>query len=271
VTQVAKSAAGYAFVEANDAAYGAGGWRIWFLPTGVGAPIKVDAGTSPGAGGPPTIALDGDRIAWAGFDEPARGPLSFLKVAAIASLSEVRTVITEPIEDGLLWTPVLDRSTLWYAVIHADFAHTGRGDEFHIESVDLDTPDLKSVRFAGTGNDFEPAISPAWVVWKTTKAGIAALSWGALHIRNRESGSETTIPVDRARSASVGDRFVTFQEISRQRLLLYDTATSELLDLTGSLPKGTKTVSLESVAGNLLVCAVSIDDAPPRIATAILP
>jgi hypothetical protein len=270
VTQVARNATGYAFVEANDAAYGPGGWRVWYLPLGAATATEVDRGSSPAAGGPPGIDLDDRRLAWAGFDEPPSGNYSFLRVADLADLAGVDTILEVPIEDGLLWTPVLDGSLLWYAVIHADFEQTGAGDEFHIESIDLGGS-RDRVRFAGTANDFDPAVTPSAIMWKTVQPGYAALTWGDLHVLDRSTGRVRDLPIDRANSPSVGDRFATFEEITRKRLLLYDIPHDELIDVSDGLPPGTTTVTAVSVFERLLVCAVGIGSAPPQIGWALLP
>ena len=271
VAEIVRGPAGYAFVETNDAAYGPGAWRVWYLPTGAAKPTEVDRGSSPAAGGPPGLALDDRRLAWAGIDEPASGNYSFLRVAALGDLVGVETILELPIEDGLLWTPVLDGDILWYAVIHADFEQTGVGDEFHIESVDLSTSSRDRTRFAGTANDFDPAVTPATIMWKTVRPGFAALSWGVPHVLDRATGQVHDLPIDRANNPTIGDRYATIEEITRQRLLLVDTATGELIDVSDALPAGTTSVSMISVSASLLVCAVAIGEAPPRIAWAQLP
>jgi hypothetical protein len=270
ITQVARNATGYAFVETNDAAFGPGGWRVWYLPTGSATATEVDRGSSPAAGGPPGIDLDGRRLAWAGFDEPPSGNYSFLRVADVGALADVDTVLELAIEDGLLWTPVLDGNLVWYAVIHADFEQTGVGDEFHIESIDLGGS-LDRVRFAGTANDFDPAVSPSTIMWKTVRPGYAALSWGELHVRDRATGRVRDLEIDLAASPSIGDRFATFDEITRQRLLLYDIPNDTLTDVSDAVPAGTTSVTTISVSGRLLVCAVGLGDAATQIAWAVLP
>jgi hypothetical protein len=271
VTQVARNAAGYAFVETNDAVYGPGGWRVWYLPTGSEKPTEVDRGSSPAAGGPPGIDLDDRRLVWAGFDEPASGSYSFLRAADIGDLAHADTILKLAIDDGLLWTPVLDGNLIWYAVIHADFEQTGVGDEFHIESIDLGSPSRERRRFAGTANDFAPAVTSNTIMWKTVQPGYSALTWGDLHVQDRATGRVRDVEIDRADSPSIGDRFAAFEEITRKRLLLYDISDGELIDASDALPPGMTSVTSVTVAGKLLVCAVAAEQAPPQIAWALLP
>jgi hypothetical protein len=271
IREVVRNEAGYAFVESNDRAYGPGGWRVWYLPKGSGTPTEVDRGASPNAGGPPGVSLDDLRLAWAGFDEPAAGSYSFLRVAEVSHLATFDTVLQLPIEDGLIWTPILDGYDVWYAVINADFEQTGVGDEFHIESIDLSSANRGRTRFAGTANDFAPAVSPTTILWKTVAPGFAALNWGAIHALDRASGRMDALPIDNANNPSVGGRFGTFEEISRSKLLLYDRANGDLIDMTASLPKGTTSVGEQSVSGSLLVFAVTIGSGLTQVAWAMLP
>jgi hypothetical protein len=156
-------------------------------------------------------------------------------------------------------------------IIHADFEQTGAGDEFHIESIDPSSPGRERTRFAGTANDFAPAVSPTTILWKTVAPGYAALNWGAIRALDRASGRVDLLPVDAANNPTLGSHFGTFEEISRSRLLLYDPVSSDLLDMTGSLPDGATSLSLQSVAGNLLVFSLTIGTGSSQIAWAALP
>lgn len=273
VGNVARSGAGYAFAERNDRAYGDGGWRVWFLPTGSATPVEIDRGNAVGARGIPTLDLDDRRLAWAGFDEPESGPRSFLRVVELAAPTLATALIDAPIEEALIWHPILEGDTLWYATILADFDYSGEGDEFHIETRDLGRPTEPSTRFEGTANDFNLALSDAFIAWKTAAPGFAALNWGDIWVQPRDGGEAVRMDVQSANEPSLGNRFMTFREISSSRLLVYDLVRSELVDLTATLPEGYTRVGAQTIAENLLVFYVlgEDDDDPPRIAWTLLP
>lgn len=271
VGNVVRSEAGYAFAERNDEAFGDGGWRVWFLPAGAATPVEIDRGTATGARGFPTLALDDRRLAWAGFTEPPAGAKSFLRVAEIGSPAGPTTLLDLPIEEALIWYPILEANTVWYARILADFDYSGEGDEFHIESRNLADPGAPPTRFPGTANDFNLAVSERFFAWKTSKPGFAALNWGDIWLQPRGGGNATRLEVQNADEPSIGDRFVTFRELTSSKLVVYDLVRSELVDVTAALPVGFTRVGGQAISGDLLVCYVFADDGPPRIAWAMLP
>ncbi len=271
ITGVVAAGPGWAFVELSETAFGKGGWRIWFLAGPGEEPIELDRGRAPGAGSAPTIAMDDEHIAWAAFDEPADGPWSVLRVAKIAQLGRTTTLVKLRIRDGLLWYPALHGEELWYGVIKGDFELTGVGDEFHVETIDLANPDATPVRFAGRGDDFHPAVNDDFVVWKTNVRGDSALNWGTLHVVDRRTGAEATIPVAHANRPSIGDRYVAFEEISHSRLAVFDPETGALLDLVPAGTTGTTAYGGQSLSGRLLAFFTQSGGEPPRIGWALLP
>jgi hypothetical protein len=271
IAAIVAAASGYAFVELSETAFGKGGWRVWFLSAPDQEPIELDRGRAPGAGAAPTIAMDGDHIVWAGFDEPESGPVSRMRVVSTRALGAVTTLAEVPFREGLLWYPALDGSLLWYAVIRGDFDLTGVGDEFHIDTLNLAEPDTPPVRFAGLANDFNPAVNDGFVIWKTVEPGMAALNWGTLHVLDRRTRATATIPVPNANRPSIGDRFATFDEITARRLSLYDLRTSALLDLREpDLPDAVR-FGGHSVSGRLFTFFTQDGGDPPSIGWALLP
>ncbi len=268
ISAVAAGSAGYAFVELSKPAYGKGGWRIWFLSGPGEEPVELDRGRATGAGFAPTIAMDDERIVWAGFDEPPSGPVSKLSTVSIGDLHAVTELRTLPIRDGLLWYPTLNGDELWYGIIRADFELTGVGDEFHLETLDLANPATPPVRFPGQGNDFNPAVSDAFVAWKTTEPGDAALTWGTLRVMDRDTEAVATIPVAKADRPTIGDRYVAFEEISRSRLAVYDTRTGLVVDLAP--PGSPGSYGGLSLSGRLLSFYTQTGE-KPQIGWAILP
>jgi hypothetical protein len=269
IQAIAASSAGYAFIEESRTAYGDGGWRLWLLAGPGQDPIEVDRGTAPGAGVAPTIAMDDEWIAWASFDEPRGGPRSRLRVAPLTHPEAVVTRIDAPIDERLLWNPVLDAQELWYATVKVD-PDALLDDEFHIEHLDLGNPSGAPTRFAGSGNDFNPAVSDAFVVWKTNRPGDAPLNWGTLRVLDRRSGDVRTIPMENLNRPSIGHRFVAFDEISHARLTVYDLATNRVLVLASADP-GAGGYGGESLSGNLLAFFRQDGAEPPRIGWATLP
>jgi len=268
ITSVAGSRAGYAFVEESPTAFGAGGWRLWFLAAAGLDPIEIDRGSAPGAGVAPTLAMDAEHIAWAGFDEPPTGPVSRLRLASIGALPAVSTLLEAPIAARKLWYPALSGQELWYATIQPDPA--GVSDEFHIEHLDLTEARAPAVVFRGLGHDFNPAVNARFVVWKTTDPGDAALNWGTLRVLDRGTDEVRTIPVASANRPSIGDRFVAFDEVTHARLEVYDLATQRLLEL-GRSESAAPTYGGLSLSGSLLVFFTQEGGARPRISWAVLP
>jgi hypothetical protein len=247
---IAASSAGYAFVEESRKAFGKGGWRLWFLAGEGEEPFEVDRGSAPGSGVSPTIAMDGERIAWAAFDEPRPGPVSRLRIASTTNLDAVTTLIGAPIADRLLWYPAFTGQELWFATIKADA--TSVGDEFHLEHLDLTRPEAAPARFPGLGNDFDPAVNDRFVVWKTNKSGDAALNWGTLHALNRRSGAVSTIPVAGAARPSIGGHYVAFGEITHSRLAVFDLSSGRIVDLAPPDAGGSALYGGQSLSGQLL-------------------
>jgi hypothetical protein len=209
---------------------------------------------------------------WAGYDEPSDEYFSFLRVAAIDDLATVETILRLPIEDALFRTPVLDGDDLWYVAVDPDFKLTGVGDESHVEWIDLGSSTRTRQRFAGTADDADADVTPSMVIWKTVAHGIAYLSWGDLHALDRATGHEVQIPIDHANRPSLGNRFATFEEVTKSRLLVWDTEVGNLLDGAAWLPPGTKFVTSESLSGRLLACAIAEGaDVQPQIAWVELP
>ena len=277
IPSIVGSTAGYAFVEESEPAYGKGGWRVWFV-SGPGAqPIELARGVAKMAGGGgPLLAMDEDRVVWAGFDEPATGFVTRVQMAPVADLAHVTTLVERPVEESLIWFPTLNRDELWFSTIHPNSDPTAEGPEYNLEMLDLAKPLAKPTTFEGTGHDFNPAVSDDYLVWKANRRGDAALNWGALKVLDRGSRNTWTIPVEHANRPSIGDRFVAFDEIFHNRLFVYDPVTRTLLDLASESALGTKgsiVIGGESVSGRLLVFSVgSADDSTaPRIGWAMLP
>jgi hypothetical protein len=257
-------------VELSKPAFGNGGWRIWFLAGPGEEPVELDRGRARGAGFAPTIAMDDERIVWAGFDEPASGAVSRLAMASTEDLAVVTTLLGGPIREGLIWHPTLNGDELWYAIIRADFDVTGVGDEYHVETLNLVRPGAPPVRFPGTANDFNPAVNDDYVVWKTTDAGDAALNWGTLHVQDRRTKAVVTIPVANGNRPSIGDRYVAFEEITHRSLVVYDLVTGELLDLAPGQSGSAVSYGGQSLSGRLLTFFTQ-RDGRPQIGWAILP
>jgi hypothetical protein len=272
---VTASKAGYAFVLLSEAALGEGGWSVWYLAGPGQEPIEVDHGNAPHAGVAPTIALDDHRLAWASFEEPPAGPRSFLEVAELDDLAEVKTILDARVEDRRLWYPAFSGDELWYATISGDLE--GLEDpEYHIEHVDLARPGSAAVRFPGVGLDFNPALNDRSMVFKTNEQGDSALNWGTLRVFDREAGGFTRIPVEHANRPSIGARYVAFDEITHSRLLLFDTSSGQVIDVGAmrpDAPAGAVLYGGESVSGTLLAFIEQGTEpgAQPRIGWAILP
>jgi hypothetical protein len=272
ITDVGASSRGYTFVETSRKAYGEGGWRVWYLPAAAEQPVELDRGRARNAGFPPTLAMDDTRVVWAGFDEPGTGWVSRLRLASLNDPGTAMTLLSYPIREALLWYPCLDGNELWFAIIHPDFDGTGSGNEFHLEMMNLSNPQAAPRRFAGTGNDFDPAVNHDFIAWKTAEGDSAALNWGTIHLEDRRTQLVQTVPVPNGNRPSIGDRFLAFDEITRSRLDIYDPSTRRVIDLGRSGP-GAPTYGGLSVSGDLLTWFTQGPDATglPRIGWAILP
>ena len=262
------AAAGESLVFSELLASPAGAWRVAYVPDDGAAEVELDRGVAE-RGAPPTLAIDDRRLAWAGFDEASGAPRSFLRVAERATPATGTTLLDLDIDDGLLWHPQLEENTLWYGIIEPDFAGTGGGDEIHIETIDLANPSAGPARFDGRGNDFNPTVSADHVVWKSVEPGFAALTWGQLHVLDRRT-NERLVIADQANNPSLGERFVAFEEISHQKLLIYDLATRTLVEIPDPMLGNNGTVGPGVISGNLLGFSVSAKGAK-TVSWTILP
>jgi hypothetical protein len=233
----------------------AGSWRVSFVGGDGATPVELGRGVAE-RGAPPTLAIDGRRVAWAGFDETSGGPRSFLRVVERARPGSATTLLDLDIDEGLLWYPQLERDTLWYGIIEPDYAGTGAGDDISIATIDLTNPSGGPARFGGRGGDFNPAVSADHVVWKSVEPGFAALTWGELYVLDRSS-NERLLFAEQANNPSIGSRFVAFEEISHRKVLLYDLATRTAVEIPDPMRGATGTVGPVAISGNLLGFNVS--------------
>jgi hypothetical protein len=220
------------------------------------APVEVDRGVAE-RGRPPTLDLDDRRVAWAGFDESSGTPRSFLRFTDLATPGAATTVLDVDIDERLLWYPELDGDALWYSTIDPDFEGTGVGDELHIETIDLSNVSAGPARFAGAGLDFEPAVTPDFIVWKSVEPGFSALTWGTLHVLDRGSNERFVLP-GQADHPSVGARFIAFEEFFHRELLLYDLATRSIVKIADPMRGARGTIGVPSIAGDLLAYSISV-------------
>lgn len=245
-----------AYVFSERLADPPGSWRVQYV-AGDAPAVELDRGVAE-RGAPPTLAIDERRIAWAGFDESTGEPRSFLRVVERGGRAGPNTLLDLDIDAGLLWYPQLDRDALWYSIIEPDFEETGAGDEFYIASIDLANPSGESVPFQGLGRVFEPAVSSDYVVWKQVEPELSALTWGGLVALDRRS-NERLVITGQANHPSIGSRFVAFEEITHQELLLYDLATRALVAVPDPMHGANGTVGIPAVSGNLLGYSVSVN------------
>lgn len=282
ITAVTASDAGYAFVEISKPEFGRGGWRVWYLPGPGAEPVLLDAGVARWAGSLPTISMDEDRVAWAGFDEPPgvgaaealRRGVSRIAVASRDDPPVVTTLLELPVRKRLLWYPALHGDELWYGLIRADVGPADP-EHYHIEMLDLANPGAAPIQFAEPGLVFNPAVTDRFVVWKANEIGDAALNWGTITVLDRASDAVRTVPVEHANNPSAGDRFIAFDEITHSRLILYDTTTGDILDLGAAhrdeLGDGVL-FGGQSVSGRVLSFLFQDATSPtPMIGWAILP
>jgi hypothetical protein len=253
IWDVAAADDAFAFSELLESP--AGTWRVSYVAGDGATPVELDRAIAE-RGAPPTLAVDGRRIAWAGFDESSGAPRSFLRVVERASPDAATTLLDLDIDDGLLWYPQLDRETLWYGIIEPDFEGTTAGDDISIATIDLTNPSAGPSRFDGRGNDFNPAVSADYVVWKSVEPGFAALTWGQLQVLDRNSNGRLLI-ADQANNPSIGSRFVAFEEITHRKLLLYDLATRVMVEIPDPMHGANGTVGPVAISGSLLGFNVS--------------
>ena len=202
--------------------------------------------------------------------------LTRVQMAPISDVGRVTTLVERPVDESLIWYPTLHGDELWFSTIHPSSDPSAEGPEYNLEMLDLTDPGAGSVRFLGTGHDFNPAVNDDDIVWKANRRGDSALNWGTLKVLDRRDQKVRTIPVENANRPSIGDRFVAFDEISRTHLSVYDPVTRTVLHLASGSKLGLEgdlAFGGESVSGRLLAFSVGPAEAsaPPRIGWAILP
>lgn len=208
----------------------AGEWRIYALDLITGAQTEVGRNTTPGEVLArhdftwPTIALEGRRVVWdEGYVAEGRRAIRI----RLAELGTKKTVVlVDSSSDGLL-QPTISRGRAAFVRVPAALLRTASRPSIRV--LDLATgrewePDPGAV-------GFQPWLWGDLLVWKGGALGQA----GDVVLHDLQRGTTRVLAREVADLPSVGERYVTWQDRSFQRVPVFDLVHGvELTAATGS-------------------------------------
>jgi hypothetical protein len=212
----------FAFVEQNERAFGAGGWRLWFIASPGQLAVEVDR--SDPAGGmvtpPPTLAMDDGHLVWATFHQGASGPRSMLRVKDLAT-GAVTELEDSAFEQVQYWFPAIDGENVVFGTVE--------GDDWHIQLGRLGAA-WQPHQLDRSGRAATPAISGDAIVWK--HGGASVFDWGTLVRYSIADNDERPISLG-AQAAinypSIGDRYVAVWGRDDTKFYLYDVRADRVV------------------------------------------
>jgi hypothetical protein len=240
-----------AFMELNDRIFGAGGWKLWYMPEPSAKPVLIDSG----AGGQlPFFALSDRHLVWTIIT--GNPEMSELREIELGSMSR-HVLASDRADHTQYWFPDIDGSRLVYGTVEpsADLST----DERHIYLLDLETG-APSRRLDKSTSASEPAIHGTEVVWKESDPTLNFLVAGDLVHDSlltdtiqplklpAPSGTGFTDP-------SVGDRYVAAWPESDRMLYVADLQSGDypaILDLGATTADPHDAVGHADISGDLL-------------------
>lgn len=223
----------YAFLETSHKGMIDTGWKLWYLVRAGDRPVLLAQGESSEQASA-TLTSDDERLLWASFDTPAAVPEPTSGPTATISLHVVRwsdprtveTIFTFTTRVGQVWSPTLNGDELWYGVLHGDWAKQD-WDDSRIEMLNLGDDAPTPVALPGVGREFNPAVNDDFIVYKRPDPGFSALNWGTIAVVDRSS-NRTVDLIENGNRPTIGNRFVTFDAITRAHVYAYDPEAEHL-------------------------------------------
>ena len=242
----------YAFLEPSHEGLRDMGWRLWYLERAGEKPVLLAQGKSSQQAAA-TLRSDQERIVWVTVDKPAAGPAATGDPAATSHLQVLRwsdprateRAFTFTARDGQVWYPSLNGDELWYGTTLGDSVNSEQ-DDSRIEMLNLADEAPTPVALPGVGRVFNPAVNDDFIVYKRPDEGMSPLNWGTIAVVNRSS-DRTVDVIENGDRPTIGNRFVTFDTITHDRLYAYD-------------PEGGRLHTLLTMSGNGGVDGASIRD-----------
>lgn len=195
----------------------AGEWRIYALDLTTGVQTEVGRNATPGEVLArhdftwPSVALEGKRVVW---DEGyVRGGQRGVRINLAELETKSSNVVLDSTSDGLL-QPTVSRGRL--AFVRVSGALLGTGTRPSIRILDLATgrewePDPGAI-------GFQPWLWGDLLVWKGGGLG----AWGDVVLHDMRQGTTRVLAREVADLPSVGERYVTWQERTFQRVPVFD-------------------------------------------------
>jgi hypothetical protein len=257
LTAVRGSSAGYVFTEERWRGGKPDGWRLWFLDGPGGEPVMLDQSTD-AALPPPTIAMDGDWIAWEVVHGTINDHLNELFAARVDGPLHPLKLRSFEGRAAYIEFPTLWGDELWYGVVGNDWIAST--EQPRVEMIDLRTPAAPPVVFGADQRAFMPAPGRDVVAWKSGGGDdLAAPNSGTLTLYFRATGEIETLPIpgaerlaQRISYPSVGNRFVAWWDEIRQRLYVYDLAERQFRRIAEYSLESGEVVARPSLSGDLL-------------------
>ena len=243
----------YAFVEANRALYGVGGWRVWFLPGAGLKPVAVDTSDGPGGATSPVpfLALTDDQLVWTAVHKTSTGLRYQLRSYSIGSRTTRDLQSSNPAR-AEYWFPFASADG---RLVYGTVEHSGTSDEaFHVYLFDLGATGTTPRRLDDTGRAAMPVISGDTVVWKQTSGNV--FNWGVLVRRSLGQAATTPITFEAQvglNYPSVGNRFLAAWGEDDTDFEIFDLAKNTPLLIERYKPTAPQGVVRPVVAGDLLI------------------
>ena len=264
----------YAFLEFNDRLLG-DGWRLWALSGPDRTAVLLDQSGDPANAPAPSIALTDEGVIWNAVHMRGGVATYELRTAKFDG-SDPRALLASPVADKEYWFPDTDPTATH--VLFATVEPVGSGDLFRLYSLDLTDPGAKPIRLGDSDEATQPVTNGTTLAWRVIDDNVA--NWGkGLVVADAAGNGARAAPVSSELSLSIGRRFIAYDKLSSNDLVLYDTEADRLAVVERHAPPDLWTMQRgwTLVAGDLLVFRRGnyTDDAnaskPPEVCWALLP
>lgn len=257
----------YAFVEQNQAAYGAAGWRLWYLSQAGGSPELVDQGDVD-EGLLPFPALTGDRLIWSALHQTKDGVMSQL-IEQQLSGGELsgggRTILHGADARAREYLfPSIRGSLLVFTTIDPNPERTALISRVWLQDLSRGGGSVTQLSTEGT-DAFMGVLGPDIVVWQDP-ALPSPFNGGHLVLFDLNTRTPRTLKLGRGLTTwqTVSERYIVAESEDLTEVAVYDlqTESQQVIDRASEGGEGTRQgVDVRPrVAGNLVVFVRGSDD-----------
>jgi hypothetical protein len=257
----------YAFIEADPAAYGLNGYRLWLVPAAGAAAVEIDRGdwTDGEPNLPlPRLSLRADRLVWTAVHHLA-GRLTF-ELLLYSLTTHTTTLLASSAATTLeYWDPSLAADG--HRLVYATVTTAAGGSEFHVWYRDL-AGTAPATRLDADGAATNPVLGGGDIVlWKHATGNV--FNRGSLTVAHLPAAAGPAIAVHTiadmglVTEPSAGARFAVAWRDQDHELRIVDPASGSTRVVT-TLPAGVNEALVRpEIAGDLLVFVHGYLDASP--------